>query len=352
MGQPITPQMFGALGDGSHNDCPALQNAINAALGAGRDLYIPTGTYNLVNATGGGPPLITVDLSKLTDPVTGTPSLSGITIYGDGANSNLQFNTGGTPLNASALTIYSSTATSTSIQTYFYFNMRNLQIAAGVNGANAVLQIGSNSQYDQLNACQFTGLVIAQGTTPANACFAQGTGYACLINSLFQSTIEGVFDSNVVGNCTLGQSGGGGQAGLKIVGGQFNRISCSPSASIYNGYALWLTGLHSSGSNAQAQTVSNVFLSPDLENCQYGVWCDSDLVFNNVFVAPYFVQSATPTLPATGPCQGQTCLTRPTTTAMAWNAGSNNRIITPYYNNIQSNNQLTGANASQQNVLS
>jgi hypothetical protein len=63
----ITPQDYGAVGDGINNDSTALQNAINRAVAAKLPLYLPKGTYR-----------ITVGLT-----VNGS-----ITIYGDGpANS-------------------------------------------------------------------------------------------------------------------------------------------------------------------------------------------------------------------------------------------------------------------------
>jgi parallel beta-helix repeat protein len=42
---------FGATGDGTTNDAASLQSAINAAVAAGKDLYIPEGDYNCGSTT-------------------------------------------------------------------------------------------------------------------------------------------------------------------------------------------------------------------------------------------------------------------------------------------------------------
>lgn len=58
---------YGATGDGSTDDTTALQNAINAAIAAGRKLYIPAGTYKFtqlsvtVSGAGKGPLIIEGD---------------------------------------------------------------------------------------------------------------------------------------------------------------------------------------------------------------------------------------------------------------------------------------------------
>lgn len=48
---PINAKSYGVVGNGVADDSAALQNAINAAVAAGRDLYIPPGQYNC-GATG------------------------------------------------------------------------------------------------------------------------------------------------------------------------------------------------------------------------------------------------------------------------------------------------------------
>ena len=73
----ITPQMFGALGNGSHDDTTAIQAAINyaATFATGAVVYFPPGNYN----------------------ITGTLAIttSGVTLRGDGQNATtLTFNNG------------------------------------------------------------------------------------------------------------------------------------------------------------------------------------------------------------------------------------------------------------------
>lgn len=46
----LTPQQFGAVGDGVANDTTAMQNAINAAIAAGLELYIPGGRYLITSS--------------------------------------------------------------------------------------------------------------------------------------------------------------------------------------------------------------------------------------------------------------------------------------------------------------
>jgi hypothetical protein len=292
MGLPITPQMFGALADGSRDDTAAVNNAIAQGVQSGRNVYIPTGTYKLTSP-------INVFLQNLKDPVTGASSVGGITIYGDGGGSTLSFVTSPSPYNGSLFVV--SDTTLNAGKGYFGFRLKDLHIAGATadtdSGGNpiAALQLGDNSLYTQLNACNFTGLSIQNGAGPGVT-----TGPALLLNCVLQSTIEGVFDS----------SSYGGTAGLRMRNGYFNRISASPGAGP-SGIAIHITS-----SNAN---ISNVFLSPDCENTGTGVTIDSSGAQGNVFVAPYF----------TGSSLGNTMLYGINVTAGG--DQSPQRFIQPYY---------------------
>lgn len=71
-GQPLTPRMFGAQGNGTNNDWAAMQAAVSYITTNRLELHIPAGTYILTN--------------KLVIPV----NTSGWSITGDGAGSILK----------------------------------------------------------------------------------------------------------------------------------------------------------------------------------------------------------------------------------------------------------------------
>ncbi len=82
--QPINVKDYGATGDGTTNDTTSVQNALNAAVAAGRNLHFPAGEYKVAN----------ISLTTTTAHISITGDSSGHTILKNTIDTNPVFSIG------------------------------------------------------------------------------------------------------------------------------------------------------------------------------------------------------------------------------------------------------------------
>jgi Pectate lyase superfamily protein len=298
----LTPQDFGALGDGSHNDTNAVSTCVSTALANGRNVFFPAGQYNVTTT-------ILADLSTLHNSIAGSVT-TGVTIYGEGQQSILNLTTANSTAPLFAIQYNGSSPPSPNYppptvpppaNPYYSFHMRDLQLVGSAcntqYGPTAILQLGREDYRDTLNGCHFTNLVVHNNAT-SGACGTYGAGPAVFVGFVQNSRIEGTFTS-------------AGANGLWISSAQYCRflVSCLTGA---GQAALYL---NNSPNSAAAFCAGNLFLNADCEgggtSGSVGILISGSQCYNNVFVAPYINNVAT---------------------GISATAGSSNRVIQPYYN--------------------
>lgn len=231
----VTPNDFGAVGDGSTDDTAAVNAAITASIvGSAQHakcLYLPGGyTYSVPTA----------DIT-ITMPANSV----GPVIYGDGGyNSQIK-------MGAGKLSIVSSTA-------MFYGDLRDFSVVCSVAGPCLKL---SASTTDALNGFNISGVVINNNS--ANAANI-GTQF------------NGVYNSNI--NMTSNCSGAGNGIGIQVEAGTMNKWQTSASQCL-DGINL---------TNAVNSVSGNVFTGNDLEVNSVGLFINGSAVTNNTFMGGVF----------------------------------------------------------------
>lgn len=302
----ITPQDYGALGNGSNADDQALQAAINQALKSGHNLFIPAGKYHVTQP-------ILVDLSLLQDPVSGAKTTNGIMIYGEGQWSRLIFAPSTDPYPSPLFVIedarastdpnlppWPPTGTNPTVpvptNTYSFFHMHDLLIAGRTiyssSAPNPVLQIGRSDFRDNLFDCRFTNIEVnnfaASGST---------VGQALAINSARNCEFQGMFLS-------------ANTEAVSVVSAQFCRLrmSCQTASTSTSYPALHIPNI------SNAYPISNSFLSlycnSTAPGVGIGIQIDSPQAHGNVIMSPFFDGVQTGVVVTQG----------------------SNRMISPYYN--------------------
>lgn len=151
-GTPITPQMFGAIGDGTTDDTLALEGALAYVSSIRTELYIPAGKY------------------KFTNTLTAS---SGVTLRGAG--------TGRDGTSAATTLFYSGSGTAiqkSGTNAVFNFCLKDLTLL-GTDGSGGVGLLMDSFQYSTLDNVQFqlfrnvgdTGIGISMVNSNGNCAF-------------------------------------------------------------------------------------------------------------------------------------------------------------------------------------
>jgi hypothetical protein len=230
----IDPRCYGAQADGQHNDGPALQAAINAAVANDLPLYLPHKHFRTDQE-------LVIDYGQ--SPTNGN---EGFLIKSDGATID------GTHSGTTVLTLACSGGTVGSPRNCFYFHQEGTLFVNG-NTSDMVAVVGEPDFSDAQNSIRLDHFITNNS----------GTGGALQINYVLQSQLSVVADS-------------AGNQGLVVRQMQFSTITLSASATAGVGFVL-----------TDGYSLANTFLSPDLEASQVCQQQLSPYANGNAFLAVY-----------------------------------------------------------------
>lgn len=269
----VTPQDFGAKGNGIDDDSSAIFAWLTNIGLTGRKGKLPSGRYKVTSA-------LLLDCKNF--------SSVGLDIEGDGMQRSiidLTSVSSGVPFQITD----SNGATSGDT---FYLSLSNFGVHTNINGVGAAL--GKNDLSDALNACVFDRLYFANASTGASAC-------ALEVNYVVQSYL------NITTNC--GGSAINGDA-LRLRQVQFSTVTGSGGNAANS---MHLTGGYSFGNtilNWDAEEVkkcvlidvatanSNTFIGGQLVWTVGGI--DATAGSNNIFMNPNFGVVSNKVLNSTG----------------------------------------------------
>jgi polygalacturonase len=195
--QVLNVRDYGAKGDGATDDRQAIQNTINAAAAAGKEVYFSAGTYRMIPS--GGRALIIP---------------SNVTLRGEGAASVLEIYDAGTDARHAGLYINGKsnitikdlklTGTVTAGTSYpsQYPSVQAITIDAGVGGLTVRGVTFDKCEY----AVKFQDYT---GASSSNVVFDSCTTLSSVMNPFFTSHVNGL----TVMNCSLAAATVGQQAG-------------------------------------------------------------------------------------------------------------------------------------------
>lgn len=214
----VTPQDYGAVGDGVADDTTAIQNALNALTANGSTLFFPSGTYKIT--------------ASLNATVTGT------TIAGNGWGSQIQ---------------YDGNVVTPAIKATgnIRCNIRDLRISQ-TNASH----LGTALDISQCNTSVFERLLIDGGGA---------SGVAPLVGILLNAS---TCNNNSINNCRVAY-GGTNSIGINIIGSS-NTNTVQDVRLLPQGDTSGSSGIHINTAH------SNVLIHPDVESANgNGVFLDT-----------------------------------------------------------------------------
>lgn len=233
----ITPQDFGAVGNGTNDDTAAIQAALNAVSANGSTVFFPTGTYKIT--------------ATLTASVTGTE------IQGNGWGSQIQFdgNTVTTALNASG---------------NIRLHIRDIRIS-NTNASH----LGTALDLSQTNGGVTERVLIdgggGSGVAPLRGIFLNAA--TCLDNTIrncrinyggatsFGINISGSSNSTTIQDVRLVPQGDNSASSAIYVTNSTNTTIIKPHVESAAGYGIQLdTGAHGTSVNRLSSIANNVGL--------------------------------------------------------------------------------------------
>jgi hypothetical protein len=219
---------FGALGNGSHNDQPNIQNAINALPVTGGDVVFPTGNY-VINST------ITVGNGSTTQ----FSSRYGVRLKGVGVNTATKQFAGYANTNNVRLT-WGGTAGGTMVSVLGPLQGWGIESmtfeCAGTGAGNGLLL--TSAAYGESRSLNFNGCTIAgvNSTTWATFTNAGGADFGSIGNTFTNTFLNVPNVANAAGIVLDGQSGTANTDYATFIN---TSLQLFPGSTVVN-YGVWL----------------------------------------------------------------------------------------------------------------
>lgn len=236
---------YGAVGDGTTDDIGAVNDWITDMRSTGEEGYVPTGVYRCTQ--------------RVLFPMPGGGNGKTYSFHGDGAYKS-RIDVTDAPNNEGPQVHF---YTLDNLPTSCYPSIQDVGFTG--NTPNTLAAIGLEDFSDNVGNANFTNVYFYNANSGNSS-----VAISLQLNYVFDSTFQ-----NIV---VIGKVGYGNALDLRL--SHFNTFVGGSFSNAGRGIRI--------GSVSGTGALCNTFMSPDLENVNYGIVCEEDSAESNVFISPYF----------------------------------------------------------------